>query len=60
MLSIDGGKALKKAIIEVSLISEAAETPNRELEKEILGELLRELPRIPWQGKIVKVTVVEG
>ena len=50
---------MKKAIIEVQLIKEAAETPNEELEKEILRELSEELPKIPWQGKIKKVRVVE-
>ena len=50
---------MKKAIIEVQLIKEATETSNEELEKEILQELSDELPKIPWQGKIKKVTVVE-
>lgn len=50
---------MKKAIITVQLIQEAAETPNAALEREILEELSEELPRIPWQGKIIKVTVLE-
>ena len=41
------------------VINEAAETSNEELEKEILRELSEELPKIPWQGKIKKVRVVE-
>lgn len=59
MLKVNGGKTLKKAIIEVQLIKEAADTPNRKLEQEILTELSDELPRIPWQGKIEKVTVLD-
>jgi hypothetical protein len=55
-----GPRNMKKAIIEVQLIKEAAETPNEELEKEILQELSEELPKIPWQGKIKKVRVVES
>jgi hypothetical protein len=59
MLKMNGGKILKKAIIEVQLIKEAAETPNRQLEQEIMDELSDELPKIPWQGKIEKVTVLD-
>jgi hypothetical protein len=59
LLELTGGKVLKKAIIEVQLIKEAADTPNRKLEQEILDELSDELPKIPWQGKIEKVTVLD-
>jgi len=48
---------MKKAIIEVQLIKEAEGTPNKKLEQEIMEELSEELPRIPWQGRIEKVTV---
>ena len=48
---------MKKAIIEVQLIKEAEESPNKKLEQEIMEELSEELPKIPWQGKIEKVTV---
>ncbi len=48
---------MKKAIIEVQLIKEAEETPNKKLEQEIMEELSEELPKIPWQGRIEKVTV---
>jgi hypothetical protein len=59
VLKMNGGKTLKKAIIEVQLIKEAAETPNKKLEQEIMDELSDELPKIPWQGKIEKVTVLD-
>lgn len=57
MLNVNRGKTMKKAIIEVKLIKEAEETPNKKLEQEIMKELSEELPKIPWQGKIEKVTV---
>lgn len=50
---------MKKAIIEVQLIREAADTPNTKLEQEIMDELSDELPKIPWQGKIERVTVLD-
>ena len=59
LLKLNGGRALKKAIIEVQLIKEAADTPNKKLEQEILAELSDELPKIPWQGKVEKVTVLD-
>ena len=60
LLKFNGGKVVvKKAIIEIQLIKEAADTPNRKLEQEILDELSDELPKIPWQGKIEKVTVLD-
>lgn len=58
-LKLTGGKVLKKAIIEVQLIREAADTPNTKLEQEIMDELSDELPKIPWQGKIERVTVLD-
>jgi hypothetical protein len=57
MLNVNRGKIMKKAIIEVQLIKEAEGTPNKKLEQEIMEELSEELPRIPWQGRIEKVTV---
>lgn len=51
---------MKKAIIEVLLIEEAVKKTNKKLEKEIMDELSEELPKIPWQGKIVKVTVLDN
>jgi hypothetical protein len=57
MLDVKRGKTMKKAIIEVQLIKEAEESPNKKLEQEIMEELSEELPKIPWQGKIEKVTV---
>jgi hypothetical protein len=59
VLAMNGGKAMKKAIIEVKLIEEAAKTSNEKLEREIMEEFLGELPKIPWQDKIEKVTVLD-
>jgi hypothetical protein len=49
----------KKAVIVVSLVEESAEKPNEEIEKEILEELSKHPPVIPWLKKIDKVTVKE-
>jgi hypothetical protein len=59
VLAMNGGKPMKKAIIEVKLIKEAAKTSNEKLEREIMEEFLGELPKIPWQDKIEKVTVLD-
>jgi len=50
---------LKKAIIAVRLIREAAEVSNENLAEEIMRELSEGLPRIPWQEKVVQVAVVD-
>jgi hypothetical protein len=50
---------LKKAIIVVRLVREAVDASNEKLAEEILRELSAELPRIPWQEKVVQVAVVE-
>jgi hypothetical protein len=49
----------KRALITVSLVDESADHPNEEIEKEIYSELSKEVNRIPWAKKIVKV-IVEG
>jgi len=49
----------KKAIIMISLIEESAEKLNEEIEKEILKELSKGLPAIPWLKRVEKVTVTE-
>lgn len=50
----------KKAVIVVSLVEESAEVANEEIEKEILQELSKHLPTIPWLKKAEKVTVTEA
>lgn len=49
----------KKAVIVFSLVEESAEKSNEEIEKEIMEELSREPPAIPWLRKVEKVTVKE-
>jgi len=44
----------KRAVIEVSLVPESADTLNSQIEKEIRKEA-----SIPWVEKVVKVTVIE-
>ena len=44
----------KRAVIEVNLVPESAETLNSQIEKEIRKEA-----SIPWAEKVVKVTVIE-
>jgi len=50
----------KKAIIVISLVKESAEKTNEEIEKEILEELSKAPPTIPWMKKVEKVTVTEA
>jgi len=50
----------KKALIEISLVEESAEKANKEIEKEIMEELSRHPPMIPWLKKVEKVTVTEA
>lgn len=47
----------KKAIIVVSLVKESAEKANEEIEREIMEELSKYPPKIPWMEKVEKVTV---
>jgi hypothetical protein len=54
-LRMNGGREMKRAIIEIELIKEATDTPNEKLAREIIEELSDELHKIPWQGKIEKV-----
>ena len=49
----------KKAIIIIHLVEESAEKSNEEIEKEILEELSKHPPMIPWLKKVEKVTVTE-
>jgi len=50
---------LKKAVIVVRLVREAMDASNDRLAEAIMRELSAELPKIPWQEKIVQVAVVE-
>jgi hypothetical protein len=50
---------VKKAVIVVRLVKESLEKDNSEIEKEILQELQKELPVIPWLESVEKVTVTE-
>jgi len=49
----------KKAVIIVRLVEESLEKKNSEIEKEIIQELMEDLPVIPWFGSIEKVTITE-
>ena len=50
----------KKAIIVIRLVEESAEKSNEEIEKEIIEELSKRPPVIPWLKKVEKVTVTEA
>ena len=50
----------KKVIIAIDLVEESAEKTNEEIEKEILEELSKHPPVIPWMKKVEKVTVKEA
>jgi hypothetical protein len=49
----------KKAIIVIRLVEESSEKANEEIETEILEELSRDEPKIPWLKSVEKVTVTE-
>ena len=49
----------KEAIIVIGLVEESAEKLNEEIEKEILEELSKHPPTIPWLKKVEKITVTE-
>lgn len=50
----------KKAVIVISLVKESVEQSNEEIKKEILEELSKHPPVIPWLKKVEKVTVTEA
>jgi len=50
----------KKAIIEIVLVEESSEKPNKEIWKEISEELSENLYVIPWAAKIEKMTITEN
>ncbi|MFZ0966333.1 MAG: hypothetical protein WAN82_06875 [Candidatus Bathyarchaeia archaeon] len=49
----------KKALIEISLVKESAESANKKIMKEIFDGLSEDLPKIPWMKQVEKVEVVE-
>jgi hypothetical protein len=49
----------KKAVIEISLVKESAESANEKIMKEIFDVLSEDLPQIPWMKQVEKVEVVE-
>ena len=50
----------KKAVIVVSLVEESAEKLNEEIEKEILEELSKHPPAIPWLKEVKEVRVKDA
>lgn len=50
----------KKATITIKLVPESKTKSNKELEKEILEELSKAPPKIPWMKQVLKVEVVNG
>lgn len=52
-------KGLKKAVITISLVKESDEVANEDIEREILEDLSKDLPKIPWLQKVEGVTVME-
>jgi hypothetical protein len=50
---------VKKALIEISLVKESAESSNGKIEKEIFDDLYANLPKIPWMKQVEKVAVIE-
>jgi hypothetical protein len=52
-------KMVKKAVIEISLVTESVESTNKKIVKEIFEGLSEDLPKIPWMKQVEKVEVVE-
>ncbi len=50
----------KKVVIVISLVEESIEKANEEIEKEILEELSKGVPMIPWFKNVEKVTVTDA
>ena len=49
----------KKVIIVVRLIKEADEKSNKTIENEIMRDLAEGMPKIPWQGEVQKIVVLD-
>jgi|GEM_PF-1992885 hypothetical protein len=52
-------KGLKKAVITISLVKESGQVANEAIERAILEELSKGLPRVPWLQKVEGITVKE-
>jgi len=50
----------KKVVIVISLVEESIEKSNNEIEKDILEELSKDLPGIPWFKSVERVTVTDA
>jgi len=50
----------KKVVIVISLVGESIEKTNEEIEKDVLEELSKDVPRIPWFKKVERVTVMNA
>jgi len=50
----------KKAVIRISLVEESVEKANEEIEEDILEELSKGFPNIPWFKEVEKVTVTDA
>lgn len=50
----------KKAVIVICLVEESAEKANEEIKREIMEELSKHPPKIPWIEKVENVTVKEA
>jgi len=44
----------------ISLVEESIEKSNEEIEKDVLEELSKDLPRIPWFKCVERVTVTDA
>jgi len=47
----------KKVVIEASLVEEADEMPDEEIERKIFTHLEKYPPKLPWVKEVKKVTV---
>jgi hypothetical protein len=52
-------KGLKKVVITISLVKESGEVANEAIEREILEDLSKGVPKIPWLQKVEGVAVME-
>ena len=50
----------KKVVIVISLVEESIQKSNKEIEKDVLEELSKDVPRIPWFKKVERVTVMNA
>jgi len=50
----------KRAVIVISLVEESVKKANEDIEKDVLEELSKGLPRIPWFKNVERVTVTDA